>query len=119
MLAVGDREGQITSSLASWDKDVYSWGLKCISWKHGLVIESSSDNICNRNFYLVYCSIAPRGWYVPQEGSARVVLFHWVIVLVLMMSKMELKMKERIRRQRPEKEHRSTAGPCTKAYLHT
>ena len=40
------------SSLTSWDKGFYSWGLKYISWRHGLVIESRSNNICNRSFTL-------------------------------------------------------------------
>ena len=34
------------------DEGVYSWGLKCISWKHGLVSESRSNNNCNRSFTL-------------------------------------------------------------------
>ena len=32
------------------DEGVYSWGLKCISWKYDVVIESSSNNTCNISF---------------------------------------------------------------------
>ena len=31
------------------DEEVYSWGLKFLSRKHGLVTESNSNNVCNRS----------------------------------------------------------------------
>ena len=40
------------------DEGVYSWGLKCISWKHGLVIDRNSNNICNRSVCTLFSAVS-------------------------------------------------------------
>ena len=106
------------TSLLSWDKDEYFWGLKCMSLKHGLEIESSSNNICYRNFYLVYCSITPSRWYVPQAEAAG-----WWYCSTgdhVGIDDVEGGVEDEEENQKTvsrKKNRRGTAGPWTKAYL--